>query len=173
MLHRISTKGVAPVIAILLTLGVVAGAHSLSTHSPTKVRASAAATTPAQIVLATSAWKLTFSELTSITSKIKPLDTSTGNTKQFGEPQPLTVVLKRNLDPAGNQTLNAWDQAARQGDPTAKLDLTLAVTETGGPITYNLVNAWPSKLEISGLTAGAKQPAVETVTIVCEQITVQ
>lgn len=174
MLGRLSTKWLAPVLAILLTLGLVFGANSLRTHSSAAPGISAAATdtTPAHITLATPEWNLTFSDLSSITSKIKPADTTSGASKQFGDPQPPTVVLKRSLDPTGNQTLYAWHQAARQNLPAARVDVTLTVDETGGTITYTLVNAWLSKLDVSGLTAGSKQPAMETVTIICDNIVV-
>lgn len=176
MPHRISTKWVAPIITVLLTLGLVSGLHALTTHSSAKARTTAAApaaTTPAQIVLASDSWNLTFTELSSMTSTITPGATSTGHTKLPGVAQPPTVVLTRNLDPAGNQTLSAWHQAALQGEPTALMDVTLTLTETGGPVTYHLIDAWLSKLEVSGLTAGSKQPAVETVKIVCDSIIVQ
>ena len=41
----------------------------------------------------------------------------------------------------------------------------------GAPVArYHLENAWPSKLEVSALKAGASEVLMETVTIVCEHI---
>ena len=41
----------------------------------------------------------------------------------------------------------------------------------GAPVArYHLENAWPSKLEIGSLKAGASEVLMETVTLVCEQI---
>ena len=35
---------------------------------------------------------------------------------------------------------------------------------------YHLEMAWPSKLEVGGLKAGASEVLMETVTLVCEHI---
>ena len=41
----------------------------------------------------------------------------------------------------------------------------------GAPVArYHLEHAWPSKLEIGALKAGASEVLMETVTIVCERI---
>jgi phage tail-like protein len=41
----------------------------------------------------------------------------------------------------------------------------------GRPISrYHLESAWPSKVEISGLKAGASEVLYETVTLVCNKI---
>jgi phage tail-like protein len=120
---------------------------------------------------------LAFSELSSITSQVEPNQyvTTTTNgrvvpTKQLGRTRPTTVVLKRALDPSGNQALPAWHQAAMQDSPTARTSATLTINETGGTITYVLENAWLSQLNVSGLKAGSGQAAIEAATIVCDQI---
>ena len=42
---------------------------------------------------------------------------------------------------------------------------------TGDPVArYNLENAWPAKLEIGALRAGASSVLLETVTLVCENL---
>jgi phage tail-like protein len=41
----------------------------------------------------------------------------------------------------------------------------------GKPVArYHMHNAWPSKIEIGALKAGASEVLMETVTIVCEHI---
>ena len=41
----------------------------------------------------------------------------------------------------------------------------------GKPVArYHLTNAWPSKIEIGALKAGASEVLIETVTIVAERI---
>lgn len=177
MLARLSTKWVAPVFAVLLTLGLVFAANSFRTHSasahPTNAAAPLPAPTTAQITLSTPTWSLTFSQLSSITSAVDQItDTTGGHTKQIGSAQPPTVVLARPLDPAGNKTLSAWHQAARVGNPTARLTATLTIKEAGGKVSYGLENAWVSKLAISSLKAGSTQAAVETATIVCDDLVV-
>lgn len=48
------------------------------------------------------------------------------------------------------------------------------VPKSGQPIiTYVLENAWPSKLEISGMKAGATEVVTETVVLLCDQILMQ
>jgi hypothetical protein len=41
----------------------------------------------------------------------------------------------------------------------------------GSPVArYHLENAWPSKLELSGLKAGASEVLLERATVVCEHL---
>lgn len=185
MLHRLSTKWVAPGVTVLVTLGVVFAVNSLRTHAATPARAAAvhplaapAAATPARFTLTTGLFApMSFGELSSISSQDEPsqyLTTGPGgtviHTKQFGKAKPPVVVLKRSLDAAGSQALFAWHRAAEQGVPSARVTARLTIAQTGGTITFTLENAWLSKLDISGMKAGSGQVAVETATIVCDQI---
>jgi phage tail-like protein len=175
MFARLSSKWVAPAFAVLLTLGLVFAANSFRTHPAAAHPINAAAPLPAptQIALSTASWTLAFNQLSSITSTVDQVtDTSGGHTKQIGAAQPPTVVLARTLESAGNKTLNAWHQAARAGSPAARITATLTINEAGGKITYILENAWVSKLAISGVKAGSTQAAVETATIVCDEMIV-
>jgi hypothetical protein len=184
MLHRLSNKWVAPVIAVLVTLGVVLAVNSIRADSAARARhataahpvaAAAPTTPPTQIVLSQTegAWSLAFSEMSSYTSKIDPVPVTTPTSKQFGTPERPRVVLKRNLDIAGNQLLDAWHQRARFGDPAARLTVFLTIDQGGRTFKYLMHDAWISNLTISGPTAGSNQPAVETVTIVCEAMFLQ
>lgn len=125
-----------------------------------------------------------FSELSGINTEVEPVEyISTGpggivHTKQYGKTKPPSVTLKRGLDP---QTyMWSWHQAVLQGDPAARKTCSLQLfaasqsPKSGRPIiTYILENAWPSKLEIGGMKAGASEVVTETVVLYCDQILMQ
>lgn len=126
----------------------------------------------------------TFSELSSMSSEVTPttyIATSSQSgsvavpTKQFGNPATPHVTLTRSLDT--DAYLWSWHQAVLQGDPTARRTCSLQLfaagepPKTGRPVaTFILENAWPSKLEIAGMKAGASEVVMETVVLVCDRI---
>ncbi|MFC8956501.1 phage tail protein [Streptomyces sp. NPDC057101] len=127
-----------------------------------------------------------FSELSGITSEVEPVeyiaaDSSTGEpmmTKQFGKVKPPTVTLKRGVD--GSATIFAWHELARGAIGAARLTGTLeilghkaAASDTERPTlaTYYLHDAWPSKIEVGNLKAGASEIVIETVTFTCSKVT--
>jgi phage tail-like protein len=126
----------------------------------------------------------TFSELSGINTEVEPVEyIATGtqgivHTKQYGKTVPPQVTLKRGLD---TQTyMWAWHQAVLQGEPGARKTCSLQLfaaaqsPKSGQPvITYILENAWPTKLEISGMTAGYSELVTETVVLMCDQILMQ
>jgi len=119
---------------------------------------------------------ITFSELSGITSEVEVSEyMSTGQfgvsmSKQFGKIKPATIVLKRGVD--GDFTLWKWHAEVLAGLITARKSCSLLLKDTMDAVkaTYRLVNAWPSKLEIGGLKAGASEVVIATVTLTCEQI---
>jgi phage tail-like protein len=119
---------------------------------------------------------ITFSELTGITSEVEVSEyMSTGQlgvtmSKQFGKIKPATIVLKRGVDQ--DFTLWKWHGEVLAGNPQARKLCSLMLQDTTGitKATYRLTNAWPSKLEIGGLKAGASEAVIATVTLTCEQI---
>ena len=126
----------------------------------------------------------TFSELSGISTEVAPVEyIATGpdgivHTKQYGKTKPPSVTLKRGMDT--ETYMWAWHQAVLQGEPTARKTCSLQLfaasqsPKSGQPIiTYVLENAWPSKLEISGLKAGATEVVTETVVLFCDQILMQ
>jgi phage tail-like protein len=126
----------------------------------------------------------TFTELSGINTEVEPVEyIATGtegiiHTKQYGKTKPPQVTLKRGLDP--ETYMWAWHQAVLQGEPTARKTCSLQLfaasqsPKSGQPIiTYVLENAWPSKLEISGMRAGASEVVTETVVLLCDQILMQ
>ncbi|MEU0002514.1 phage tail protein [Streptomyces microflavus] len=126
-----------------------------------------------------------FSELSGITSEVEPVeyiaaDSATGEpimTKQFGKVKPPTVTLKRGVD--GSGTIFGWHEMARNMVGAARLPGTLEILghpESAGadrPVlaTYYLHDAWPSKVEVGNLKAGASEIVLETVTFTCAKVT--
>jgi phage tail-like protein len=66
----------------------------------------------------------------------------------------------------------AWhDQALRDLNAAKKNAMLTMYNTAGSPVArYHLENAWPAKVEIGGLLAGASIVLMETVTIVAEDI---
>jgi phage tail-like protein len=73
----------------------------------------------------------------------------------------------------GSLELWKWHDAVLTGNITAarkNCSLTMFNSE-GKPVArYYLHNAWPSKMELAALKAGASAVLMETVTLVCESI---
>ncbi|MFJ4966485.1 T4-like virus tail tube protein gp19 [Streptomyces sp. ADI96-02] len=119
-----------------------------------------------------------FSELSGITSEVEPTEYIVSparggdviHTKQFGKTKPPTVTLKRGVD--GTAFLFAWHAMARKGDPGARMSGTLELQNAAGvaQASYRLLGAWPSKVEVGNLKAGASEIVLETVTFTCEEV---
>lgn len=123
--------------------------------------------------------EIAFSELSGITSEVEVSEYLSSNkmgvtmSKQFGKTKPATVVLKRGVDQ--DMALWTWHQMVLAGDPLARCTCSLHLLDIAGVIkqTYELLNAWPSKLEIGGMKAGDSAAAIATVTLTCEQIDIK
>ncbi|HTI20378.1 MAG TPA: phage tail protein, partial [Kutzneria sp.] len=88
-----------------------------------------------------------------------------------GKVKPPTLVLKRGKN--SSMELWAWHEAVLNGDiVAARKSCSLVMYSTDGkPVArYHLEHAWPAKLEIGALKAGASEVLMETVTLVCEHI---
>jgi phage tail-like protein len=72
------------------------------------------------------------------------------------------------------RSLDLWflHDAAIAGGPASRKNMTLIMYGTDGqPVArYNLASAWPAKIEIGALKAGASEVLMETVTFECERI---
>ena len=119
----------------------------------------------------------TFSELRGIVSEVEPQeywevngDNITLN-KLPGKFKPPTITLKRGMK--GSLELWTWHEAVRTGNMAAarrSVSLTMFNSE-GKPVAkYWLEKAWPSKVELTGLKAGASEALLESVTLSCEYI---
>ena len=84
--------------------------------------------------------------------------------------KPPTIVLRRakTVDLA----IWKWHVAALGGQQGARKSCSLVMYDTkGDPVSrYHLTDAWPAKVEIGALKAGASEVLMETVTIVVERI---
>jgi phage tail-like protein len=116
-----------------------------------------------------------FSELQTITSAIEvELVEQTSATETIlkklpGKRIPPTVTLKRGM--TRNIEMAAWHELVILGDIAAarkSCSLTMFNTQ-GDPVArYHLTDAWPQKVEITELKAGASEVLMETVTLTCD-----
>jgi phage tail-like protein len=118
-----------------------------------------------------------FSELQGITTEVEPVTFLESTDKEVilkqlpGRATPGKVTLKRGKN--SSMELWAWHEAVLNGNIVAarKSCSLVMYNYDGAPVArYHLENAWPSKLEVGGLKAGASEVLMETVTIVCERI---
>jgi phage tail-like protein len=118
-----------------------------------------------------------FSELIGISTEVEPVELLESTEKEVmlkklpGKKKPPTITLKRGK----NQSMELWlwHEAVLMGDiVAARKSCSLVMYSTDGtPVArYHMEMAWPSKLEVGGLKAGASEVLYETVTIVCEHI---
>jgi phage tail-like protein len=117
-----------------------------------------------------------FYELAGITSEVEPVDLMETTGDQLflkrlpGKRVPPTVTLKRGKNK--DMGVFAWHQSVVEGLPAARKSCTLTMFAADGTAIarYHLESAWPSKVEISGLKAGASEVLYETVTLTCDGI---
>ena len=79
-------------------------------------------------------------------------------------PQPATVTLVRGL--TSDRRFVQWVQEAHGRGPghTARRATIVVFAHDGSPVArYHLENAWPSKLDVSGLKAGSSQVLMESI----------
>jgi phage tail-like protein len=119
----------------------------------------------------------TFSELTGITTSVDVVDFIESSDKEVvmrklpGKRNPPTVVLKRGKN--NSMELWAWHEAVLQGNmAAARRSCSLVMYNVDGkPVArYHLEDAWPAKIEIGGLKAGASEVLMESVTLTCTHI---
>jgi phage tail-like protein len=123
---------------------------------------------------------INFAELVGISSEVENSEYMASGTtgpvfsRHFGRTKPPTVVLKRGLDLNGDLWL--WHQQVRNLSPQAYKLATLKLYGPGddisgaGRLTYVMTNAWPSKIEVGGVKAGATEIVYQTVTLMCDEI---
>jgi phage tail-like protein len=113
-----------------------------------------------------------FSELQGITTEVKPVEYLPGTlvapiraasllSQHSGTRTPSTIRLRRPRDK--DVRLTAWHTSA------ARKNASLILYDQGSkPVArYRLVNAWPSKIQVAGASAGT---AMESITISVERI---
>lgn len=111
----------------------------------------------------------TFSELAGISSSVDfiPSDEEPllgRSVKAF------SIVLRRPLN--RDMTMSSWLEAAQAGVQAARKSCSLVMYDAENkPVArYYLQNAWPSKIDVGSLKAGATEVVMETVTMTCEFI---
>ena len=112
-----------------------------------------------------------FAQLATIRSEAAPDDLAGMLLKKLpGKRTPPTVTLRRGM--TTDLQLWVWHEAARAAHGEARKNASLTMFDAAGePVArYHLENAWPSKIEIGALTAGAGELLFETVTLTCEDI---
>ncbi|MFI9509667.1 phage tail protein [Nocardia sp. NPDC052566] len=116
-----------------------------------------------------------FSDLQGIVAEVEPFAYLEGSDKEVrynqlpGRLKPPQVVLKRGMN--GSMELWAWHESVRSGNmKAARRSCSLIMYNTDGKAVakYWLERAWPAKVDISAMKAGASQIMYETVTLVCE-----
>ena len=101
-----------------------------------------------------------FSELADITTEVEPVERRLPS---------VTLEQGRSSD----LSLFAWHQSVVEGQlAAARKSCTLTMYATDGTATakYYLESAWPSKVEIGALKAGASEVLYETVTLTFDDI---
>jgi phage tail-like protein len=119
-----------------------------------------------------------FAELGGLVSEIEHTEyMETGPFGSFfsrhpGRSKPPSLTLRRTLRTGPSTTwLWLWHQQARHMPVGAKADCFLTITSRGGAVmTYGLMGAWPSKLELSGVKAGGTEMIIQTVTLQCDEL---
>jgi phage tail-like protein len=118
-----------------------------------------------------------FSELQGITTSVEVVDFVESSDKEViikklpGRKNPPTLVLNRGKN--NSMELWGWHEAVQAGNmAAARKSCSLVMYNVDGkPVArYHLEHAWPSKIEIGALKAGASEVLMETVTMVCEHI---
>lgn len=107
-----------------------------------------------------------FSKLELIASETKGLAEFSNDTTGRG-----LVTLTRPL--TTRQEMWAWHEAVILGDvAAARRSVSVMAYSRDGKLVarYNLTNAWPAKIEVGSLKAGASEVLMESVTLVCEHI---
>lgn len=123
-----------------------------------------------------------FAELGGINSEIEQTEYMEAGpvgalfSRHAGRAKPPTVVLKRALRTGSSTTwIWTWHQFARRSLPSMYRDCHLTLFGPGddaagpGRVTYMLMNAWPTRVEIGGVKAGGTEMLVQTVTLQCEE----
>lgn len=124
-----------------------------------------------------------FAELSGITSEVERQGyRETGPkgapfSQHAGRSKPPTITLKRSMRTGpSTKWIWQWHQLARASSPQMLRDTTLLLYGSGDDpsgrarIRYMLMNAFPARVELTGMTLGASQIVVQTVVLECDDI---
>jgi phage tail-like protein len=158
-----------------ITVAVV-GAMSLAVASPAAAQSDPISASRFSLVV-DGVQIATFSELSGMSSDIEASEywetkgDAVNVKKVAGKTHPPTVTLKRGMN--GSLELWSWHEAVRTGSlAAARRSCSLVMSNAEGQVVarYWLEKAWPSKIELAGLKAGASEALMETVTLTAEYI---
>ena len=124
-----------------------------------------------------------FSDLAGITSELEQTEYMEAGpigalfSRHPGRTKPPTVVLKRGMTNGfGTMWIWTWHKMARMSMPTGQRDCALMLygpnDDPAGPgsLTYMLMNAFPTKMELAGMKLGGTEVVMQTLTLQCEDI---
>ena len=124
-----------------------------------------------------------FAELGTLTSEVENTEYmdsgpfGTSFSRYAGRAKPPILVLKRAMRTGPSQLwIWSWHAQVRAALPTMRRQAFLTFYGAGddidgiGRLTYGLINAWPSKLEVSGAKAGGTELIYQTLTLQCEDL---
>lgn len=124
-----------------------------------------------------------FSELIGITSEMEQAEYMEAGpagalfSRHPGRTRPPAVTLKRGMKTGFSTTwIWAWHKQARMASPLAQRDCVLMLyapdDDPSGPgrMAFMLMNAFPTKVELSGMKMGGTEVVVQTLTLQCDDI---
>lgn len=135
--------------------------------------------------LVTARYKVEFSKLTGMFSDVGAASGEVASvaysyTGPDGKPEtsyqpglrkpPTTLTLKRGT--TGDMSAWTWHQEVLDGKmASARINGTISMLDAEGKpsAVFNVLNAWPSKVDMPGLGAAAANIGTETITLVCER----
>ncbi len=169
---------IAPRLGLVAAAAIAAAIAGIAMTTASWGAAPTDAITANRFVITIDGYEIaTFQELSGIVAEVETSEywESSGDQVQLnklqGKIKPPEVTLKRGMN--GSLELWSWHEAVRKGTIGAarrSASLTMYNSE-GKPVgKYWLENAWPKKMELAGLKAGAGEALVETVVLTCEYI---
>jgi phage tail-like protein len=123
-----------------------------------------------------------FTELSGVTSEVDVVEYHANDkkgswhiSKAPGKRKPATITLKRGMDKS--KKLYDWHKQIYDGKLDGqRKDISIVLYDYSTPgvpqeqSRFNAFNAWPSKVTMSGLKAGANEVVTEEVTIQTEKL---
>jgi hypothetical protein len=133
----------------------------------------------ANIMLGVDSYSVPISEIKSVTSSVEKHELlfcdergNLNHTKQYGKTVPPSVTLTSPLIPDFLKMIYAWHKDVLAGHPEARRDAHLSVMPKGGQykIMYQLLLAWPTKIDLGNVKAGATESGQINFTLECDHI---
>lgn len=121
--------------------------------------------------------RIGFTEVSGLTDEVAVIEYREGSSSQDspvlipGLKSPPVVTLKRGIM-AGDNELADWFRTVRNGT-VERRDLTISLlnAEFEPTVTWRLANAWPRRISTTDLNSRANEIAIESLEIVCDDIT--